>query len=106
MIDFSRFEIVGADGNVYRGIRPSLVPKPFISIKYVCPSGLIIYPLIPNDPDDVLGYDGSLQVSMGSDNSTRIAVRMITILKNGERVYALYHARTAILISSGKLMED
>lgn len=99
MIDFSRFEIVGADGNRYVGVRPSLVPKPFRSICYKCDNGLIIYPTTHPNTE---GFDGSLNVITNGKNETKISVRLICILKDGRKMYNLYTTEGKYL-SSGEL---
>ena len=90
-IDFSPINILSADGNWYRGVRPSLVLKPFISVFLVL-GGKVIPPGLPKgySPKDAVDFDVAARMGMslnagGSGPLECQGYRMVAIFKDGKR---------------------
>lgn len=90
-IDFSPLRVVGANGQQYIGIRPSLIPKPFMGAVIIL-GGKTFGPGLPEgySRDHVLGYDAAVRVGMNMDASGALlgedkTYRLITLLKSGKR---------------------
>lgn len=103
IIDFSRFRIIGADGNVYRGVRPSLVPKPFRQISYKTPSGQLLFPKTnPQKPDSlILGYDGSFRIVNAQFNHSTLYVRLVTYYKD-DTAWGVLFERSGTWVQEGQ----
>ena len=90
-LDFSPFCVTGADGKVYLGVRPSLIPKPFKSAS-VQIQGITYMARTPKgySIDQVLGYDASIRVglnmsSSGDPKGSDAAYKLITLLNDGKK---------------------
>lgn len=90
-VNFTPFHIFGANGQQYTGIRPSLIPKPFISAVVVL-NGKTFKPGLPEGytKEQVIGYDAAVRVGLnlgitgkvlGGDN----AYRLITLLNDNKK---------------------
>ena len=90
-IDFAPFRILGADGQRYTGVRPSLIPKPFKGVSVVL-QGKLFKPRVPDgySVDQVLGFDAAIRIGMdlhvaGGFLRSNKAYRLVTLLKDGRR---------------------
>lgn len=90
-LDFTPFHIFGANGQPYTGVRPSFIPKPFISAVVVL-NGKTFKPGFPEgySQDQVLGYDAAVRVGMNMNINGKLlggdrAYRLITLLEDGRK---------------------
>lgn len=86
-ISFDNFVVTGADNNVYRGIRPGLIPMPFKGIEILCRGGKRIKPIpFPErNVDDIIGFGGSIKVIndvMSTSSTPNYFYRLVVIYKD------------------------
>lgn len=85
------FRIIGASGQKYVGVQPSLISKPFRSVEVVL-GGKSFKPSLPQGcpAGQVLGYDAAIRVGINMNTTGDVldkdqAYRLITLLKDGRR---------------------
>lgn len=103
-LDFSPFIITGNDNNVYRGIKPSLIIKPFKKISFTCSNGIIIIPTVDNKKhnDTIIGYDGCFNIVLVITNQEHIInIKFTTLYNDGSNWISLYNKTSGQLISTG-----
>lgn len=90
-LDFAPFHIFSANGQQYCGVKPSEIPKPFISVAVIL-NKRTYRPGMPKGytRKHVIGYDAAIRVGMnmtetGGKLSTDKVYRMITLLDDGKK---------------------
>ena len=107
-LEFDRFIIQGADNQIYQGIRPSLIPKPFKSVIYKYDNEKNLTPKIPRNINPnfiLLGFDACFVVQMiGMNDSQEIFIKLIAIFK--EEFSTFHHHYLTIFTQDGKFVKE
>jgi len=90
-IDFTPFHITCSKGQIYRGVRPSMIPKPFRQVN-VYLAGKWYEPGVPKGyrRDHIIGFDAAIKVAMdlslsGKEKKDSRAYRIVTLLDDGRK---------------------
>jgi len=104
-LDFTPFHIFSVRGQQYTGVRPSIIPKPFVSATIIL-EGRSYLPGLPEGytKKQVIGYDAALRVGLnmtptGEELSNDKAYRLITLLDDGKKW-------SKLIYPSGNIEED
>ena len=90
-LDFTPFQILSVHGQMYQGIRPSEIPKPFKSVLVILGGQSYTPSLPPNyTKEDILGYGAAIRVGLnlglsGKSTGEDKAYRLVTLLKDGRK---------------------